>query len=59
MVMLRGVFEGLMNKEITDRLKISETSVKAALRQLFERTGVRTPGQLVRVALERYSGELD
>jgi DNA-binding NarL/FixJ family response regulator len=56
---LRGVFEGLMNKEISDRLKISETSVKAALQQLFEKTGVRTRGQLVRVALERYSDELD
>lgn len=55
---LRGVFEGLMNKEISDRLKISETSVKAALQQLFEKTGVRTRGQLVRVALERYSDEL-
>jgi DNA-binding NarL/FixJ family response regulator len=56
---LRGVFEGLMNKEISDRLKISETSVKAALQQLFEKTGVRTRGQLVRVALERYSDELE
>ncbi len=56
---LRGVFEGLMNKEISDRLKISETSVKAALQQLFEKAGVRTRGQLVRVALERYSDELD
>jgi hypothetical protein len=29
------------------------------LQQLFEKTGVRTRGQLVRVALERYSDELE
>jgi two-component system nitrate/nitrite response regulator NarL len=55
---LRGVFQGLANKEIADRLKISETSVKAALQQLFRKTGVRTRGQLVRVALERYRDQL-
>lgn len=55
---LRGVFQGLANKEIADRLKISETSVKAALQQLFEKTGVRTRGQLVRVALEQHRDEL-
>jgi DNA-binding NarL/FixJ family response regulator len=55
---LRGVFEGLANKEIAARLQISESSVKAALQQLFEKTGVRTRGQLVRVALERYRAEI-
>lgn len=55
---LRGVFEGLANKEIAARLSISETSVKAALQQLFEKTGVRTRGQLVRVALEQYRDQL-
>jgi DNA-binding NarL/FixJ family response regulator len=55
---LRGVFQGLANKEIADRLKISETSVKAALQQLFEKTGVRTRGQLVRVALEQHRDQL-
>jgi DNA-binding NarL/FixJ family response regulator len=54
---LRGVFEGLANKEIAARLDISESSVKAALQQLFDKTGVRTRSQLVRIALERY-GEL-
>jgi DNA-binding NarL/FixJ family response regulator len=49
------VFEGLANKEIASRLGISESSVKAALQQLFEKTGVRTRAQLVRVALERHS----
>ena len=55
---LRGVFEGLANKEIAVRLDISETSVKAALQQLFEKTGVRTRGQLVRIALEQYRDQL-
>ncbi len=39
---LKGVFEGLTNKEIGARLTISESSVKAVLQQLFEKTGVRT-----------------
>jgi DNA-binding NarL/FixJ family response regulator len=51
---LRGVFEGLSNKEIGNRLTISEASVKSALQQLFIKTGVRTRSQLVRVALEEY-----
>jgi len=49
---LRGVFEGLSNKEIAARLSISESSVKAGLQQLFQKTGVRTRSQLVRIALE-------
>lgn len=52
---LKGVFEGLANKEIASALQISESSVKAALQQLFEKTGVRTRSQLVRIALERHS----
>jgi len=55
---LRGIFEGLANKEIAARLSISETSVKAALQQLVEKTGVRTRGQLVRIALEQYRDQL-
>jgi DNA-binding NarL/FixJ family response regulator len=51
---LRGVFAGLTNKEIGAQLNISEASVKSALQQLFVKTGVRTRGQLVRVALEEY-----
>jgi DNA-binding NarL/FixJ family response regulator len=50
---LRGVVEGLANKEIGDRLHVSESSVKSSLQQLFRKTGVRTRAQLVRVALER------
>ena len=52
---LQGVFEGLSNKEIGARLNISESSVKAALQQLFQKTGVRTRSQLVRIALEEQS----
>ena len=55
---LRGVFDGLANKEIAARLQVSESAVKAVLQQLFRKTGVRTRGQLVRVALERYAPEL-
>ncbi|MCC7496709.1 MAG: response regulator transcription factor [Bryobacterales bacterium] len=55
---LRGVFEGLANKEIADRLQISESSVKASLQQLFNKTGVRTRSQLVRIALEQYREQL-
>ncbi len=55
---LRGVFEGLANKEIADRLHVSESAIKASLQQLFSKTGVRTRSQLVRVALEHYRREL-
>jgi DNA-binding NarL/FixJ family response regulator len=50
---LKAVFEGLSNKEIGARLDISETYVKALLQQLFNKTGVRSRSQLVRIALER------
>jgi DNA-binding NarL/FixJ family response regulator len=52
------VFEGLANKEIGARIGVSESSVKAALQQLFGKTGVRTRSQLVRIALERYKNQL-
>jgi two-component system, NarL family, nitrate/nitrite response regulator NarL len=54
---LRFVFEGFSNKEIGQQLAISEGSVKAVLQQLFARTGVRTRSQLVRIAVERHSGD--
>jgi two-component system, NarL family, nitrate/nitrite response regulator NarL len=55
---LRLVLEGLSNKEIAWRLTLSESYVKAIMQRLFNRTGVRTRGQLVRVALEKYSGQI-
>ena len=57
LAVLKGVFEGMTNKEIGARLAISESSVKAVLQQLFEKTGVRTRSQLVRIALEKHSAE--
>ena len=54
---LRFVIEGLSNKEIAWRLQISESYVKAILQTLFQKTGVRTRGQLVRVAFEQYADQ--
>jgi len=50
---LQRIFEGLTNKEIAARLGVTESAVKATLQQLFQKTGVRTRSQLVRIALER------
>jgi DNA-binding NarL/FixJ family response regulator len=49
---LRGIFEGLTNKEIGADLGVSESAVKATVQQLFRRMRVRTRSQLVRIALE-------
>ncbi|HWZ44548.1 MAG TPA: response regulator transcription factor [Candidatus Saccharimonadales bacterium] len=57
-LVLSGVFEGLANKEIAERISVSESSVKATLQQLFSKTGVRTRSQLVRVALEQHKNEI-
>jgi two-component system nitrate/nitrite response regulator NarL len=54
---LRGILDGLTNKEIASRVQTSETSVKATIQELFNKAGVRTRSQLVRVALEQYSRE--
>jgi DNA-binding NarL/FixJ family response regulator len=54
---LKFVFEGLTNKEIGGRLGLSESSVKAVLQQLFEKTGVRTRAQLVRIAIEQHASD--
>lgn len=54
---LKAVFEGLTNKEIAASLQISESSVKAVLQQLFDKTGVRTRSQLVRIAIEQHVGD--
>jgi DNA-binding NarL/FixJ family response regulator len=55
---LRFLLEGLSNKEIGWRMQISESYVKAILQSLFQKTGVRTRGQLVRVAVEQYADRL-
>ena len=49
---LDGIVGGLSNRAIGDGLGLSEGSVKAVVQQLFEKTGVRKRGQLVRKALE-------
>jgi len=49
---LRGIFEGLSNKEIGAQLGVTDGAIKATLQQLFQKTGVRTRSQLVRIALE-------
>jgi two-component system nitrate/nitrite response regulator NarL len=54
---LKGIFEGLTNKEIASLLDVSESSVKAVIQQLFAKTGVRTRSQLVRIALEKHASD--
>lgn len=51
---LKLVVQGSANKEIADKMQVSESTVKNALQQLFAKTNVRTRSQLVRVALEQY-----
>ena len=49
---LQAVLEGKTNKEIGAQMGVSESSVKAVLQRLFEKTGVRSRSQLVRYAIE-------
>jgi len=49
---LQGVFEGLTNKEIAVKIRVTEDSVKTTLKYLFHKTGAQTRSQLVRIALE-------
>ena len=51
---LKAVLEGLRNQQIAVKLRISESSVKWAIQGLFEKAGVRTRSQLVRIALEKH-----
>src|SRR5258708_30417086 len=55
---LRLIFQGLVNKEIGERLGLSESGVKSALRALFSKIGAKTRSQAVRVALEQYRSQL-
>ncbi|MBV8438471.1 MAG: response regulator transcription factor [Silvibacterium sp.] len=54
---LRGILDGLTNKEIAWNLKVSESSVKAVIQELFQKAGVRTRSQLVRITIERHSSD--
>jgi DNA-binding NarL/FixJ family response regulator len=53
---LLGILEGRTNREIGDKMGLSESSVKNTVQRLFGKAGVKTRSQLVRVALE---GSLD
>jgi two-component system nitrate/nitrite response regulator NarL len=53
-IVLRLLVENLNNREISERLKITENGVKSSLHQLFHKMGVRNRVQLVRLALEKY-----
>ena len=55
---IRCVLQGLTNKEMAARLELSEGAVKASLRQVCAKLGVRTRAELVKVALEQYRDEL-
>lgn len=52
---LRGILDGLTNKEIAWKLNVSESSIKAVIQELFHKAGVRTRSQLVRIAIEKHS----
>jgi len=54
---MHGILDGLTNKEIAFNLNSSETSIKAVIQELFQKAGVRTRSQLVRIAIERHSSD--
>jgi DNA-binding NarL/FixJ family response regulator len=54
---MRGILDGFTNKEIGLSLKISESSVKAVIQELFQKAGVRTRSQLVRIVIEKHSAD--
>lgn len=55
---LRYILQGLSNREIADRMDLSEAAVKASIRQVFGKLRVRTRSQAVKVALEQYREQL-
>ena len=55
---LRFILQGLTNRQIAERLEVTEGAIKASLRQVFAKLGVRTRAQLVKVALEQYRDQL-
>jgi len=54
---LRGILDGLANKEIAWKMQSSESAVKAVIQELFHKAGVRTRSQLVRIAIEEHSSD--
>lgn len=55
---LSVIVQGLANKEIAERLNLSESTVKNTIQGLFSKTGVRSRSQLVRIALERFRNRI-
>lgn len=49
---LLGILEGLTNRKIGVAIGLSESAVKNVVQRLFGKAGVKTRGQLVRLALE-------
>lgn len=54
---MRAILDGFTNKEIAWKLKTSESSIKAVIQELFQKAGVRTRSQLVRIAIEKHSSD--
>ena len=54
---MRGILDGFTNKEIGMSLKMSESSIKAVIQELFQKAGVRTRSQLVRIVIEKHSSD--
>jgi two-component system nitrate/nitrite response regulator NarL len=53
-----SVLQGLTNREMAVKLAISEGAIKASMRHVCAKLGVRTRSQLVKVALEQYKDQL-
>ena len=56
--LLHHVLQGLTNRQIAARLDVTEGAIKAALHHVFNKLGVRTRAQLVKVVLEQYRDQL-
>lgn len=52
---LKGILAGLTNRRIAVQIGASESTVKATLQHLFDKTGVRTRSQLVRIMLAEHN----
>jgi DNA-binding NarL/FixJ family response regulator len=55
---LQGVLGGLTNRKIAAGMGLSDSSIKNIVQGLFHKTGVRTRGQLVRLAFEGSLGNM-
>jgi two-component system, NarL family, nitrate/nitrite response regulator NarL len=55
---LRYILQGLTNREISERMEVSEAAVKASLRQVFGKLNVGTRAQAVKITLEHYRDQL-